>query len=92
MLGTQIKQPADHLDYDISFADWLPDDDFVETATASVSPTGELVITDILVLSPLVKVWLSDGVDGGSYKITVIATTNQGRVKETDFKIRVRDC
>ena len=92
MLGTQIKQPADRLDYDISFEDWLPEGDFVETATASVSPTGELAIDDILVLSPLVKVWLSDGLNGGSYKVTVTATTNQGRVKETDFKVRVRNC
>ncbi|MGL4297338.1 MAG: hypothetical protein ACRCTG_16640 [Aestuariivirga sp.] len=90
MLGIQTKQPADHLDYDISFEDWLPEDDFVQAATSSVDVAG-LTITDTLVMSPLVKVWLSGGVDGSTYKITVTATTNQGRVKETEFKLRVRN-
>lgn len=91
MLGIATKQPADYLDYDISFEEWLPTGDTVSTATASVDVTGELVIADVLVLSPTVKLWLSNGVNGSTYKITVIATTAAGRVKETEFKIRVRD-
>lgn len=91
MLGTQIKQPADYLDYDVSFEDWLPEGDAVSSATATVSPTSELAIADILVLSPLVKVWLSGGTTGSAYKITIVATTAQGRIKEAEFKIRVRE-
>lgn len=92
LLGIQPKQPSEKLDYDVTFEEWLTDDDTVQTATAVLDTTGELVIEDILVLSPTVKVWLSGGVNGITYKVTVKAITAQGRIKEAEFKIRVRDC
>lgn len=91
MLGQSIKQPADHLDYDITFEDWLPDGDTIVSASTSLDIAGELVVTNTLVLSPIVKVWVSGGVDGKTYKLTVLATTQQGRVKEVEFKLRVKD-
>lgn len=39
----------------------------------------------------IVKVWLSGGRDGIKYKVTVVATTTAGRVKEHDFKIRCKE-
>lgn len=91
MLGTLTKQPGERLDYDVNFEDWLTDDDTVASAGAVVSPTGELAIDDVLISNPIVKLWLSGGEDGKTYKITLTATTAFGRIKEAEFRIRVRD-
>ena len=92
MLGTLIKQPADLLDYDIDFSRWLPDDDTILTVTTAVDPAEELAVLSAHVDSPMVKVWVSGGVNGATYKVTVTVATQGGRIKEVDFKIRVRDC
>lgn len=91
MLATVTKQPADHLDYDIDYSRWLPDGDAVTMAVAAVDPPGELAIDSVQITDQIVKAWASGGVDGGTYKITITASTSGGRIKETDFKIRVRD-
>lgn len=98
MLGVKIKQPADQLDYDIDYSKWLPDDDEILTVETRVDPpfdedTGTGVVVDSAhVDSPFVKVWCSGGENGETYKVTVIVATRGGRVKEEEFKIRVRDC
>lgn len=92
MLGVQQKQPADLLDYDIDFTRWLTEDDTITTAVVTVSPADELTAQSVFVDSPIVKVWLTGGVDGSTYTVTVTASTAGGRIKETDFRIRVRDC
>lgn len=37
------------------------------------------------------KVWLSGGVDGLVYKVTLSATTHEGRIVETDFRIKIKE-
>jgi hypothetical protein len=91
MLWTVPKQPVDHLDYDIDFARWLPEDDTITTATAISDAPTDLVIESVQISSPVVKVWVSGGTDGSTYKITVVASTSGGRIKETEFRIRVRE-
>ncbi len=91
MLATIIKQPADQLDYDVDYGRWLPDGDAVTMAETSVEPQGELIIDSVQLTDRTVKVWISGGVDGGTYKITVTASTSGGRIKEADFRIRVRE-
>lgn len=91
MLGVLTKQPADFLDYDVNFEDWLTEDDTVASSGAVVEPAGELTVSDILISNPIVKLWLAGGVDGKSYKVTVTTTTAFGRVKQAEFRIRVKD-
>jgi hypothetical protein len=98
MLGIMMKEPADQRDYDIDFSRWLPDDDTVTTAVATVDPPYDAVanpsgvqVTSIGVTSPIVKVWANGGLDGITYKISVKVSTNGGRIKEVDFKLRVKD-
>lgn len=95
MLGNVQKQPADTLDYDVDFGKWLPDDDeiltVVATATTIDGEATPLVIDSVQVASPIVKVWLSGGTDGSGYVVTVTIATAGGRIKETEFKLRVKD-
>lgn len=86
------KQPADQLDYDLDFSDWLTEDDTINGADAVSSVPEELAIESVSVSGQTVKVWVSGGVDGSTYKITTTVTTALGRIKELDFKIRVKDC
>ena len=88
-LASITQQPRDVRDYDIDFGEWFPLGDTVVTATVSVEPAG-LTVTYAL-QHPRVKVWLQDGVSGGSYKVTVVAYTNDGRAKEVELKVRIKD-
>ena len=92
MLGIKQKRPADVLDFDVDYEDWLTDDDEITTVTTSVSPAGELVVDSVQVSNPEVKVWVSGGVNGSTYEIEVTAATTGGRVKVECFKVRVKDC
>lgn len=89
LLGTVTQQPRDVRDYDIDFGEWFPLDDTVVDADVSVAPVG--LTTTYAVQHPRVKVWLQDGLAGTTYKVTVVAYTNDGRAKEVELKVRVKD-
>lgn len=90
ILGTFSKQPVEVLDYDIDCSDWLVSDDVLASATAVTDVAG-LTVDSVLVSSPRVKVWLSGGTNGAAYKVTVTITTDDGRVKQVEFRVRVKD-
>ena len=83
------KQPSDILDYDIDLSEWLSSGDNVIAADVTV-PSG-LTLDHKTVTDDRVKIWLADGVDGTTYKVTTRITTEDGRNKEVDFEIKVRD-
>lgn len=93
MLGTDMKRPDDRLDYDVDFArrGWLDESDTIIDASAHAEP-ADISVDTVAVYGPVVKVWLSGGEAGRSYKINVIVSTAEGRVKEDTFQIRVVDC
>lgn len=89
-LQTFEKQPAELLDYDADFVDWLANEaDTIAGHTVTV-PTG-ITLENSGVVSGVVKVWLSGGTSGATYKITVRITTTAGRVKEYDFNLLVKE-
>ena len=101
ILGTFYKQPADTFDYDIDFSQFLSDGDTLVSAgnppipsplNVAVTPTG-LTIGGTYVVDngTTIKQWISGGVDGGRYKISVTATSNAGRVIQVEFVVRVKD-
>jgi len=92
MHGIKQKRPADVLDFDLTYEDWITDDDTITTVTTAVTPPGELEVDSVQVSNPEVKVWVSGGEDGSTYDIEVTAATNGGRVKVECFKIRVKGC
>jgi len=89
LIATHTQQPADTLDYDVTYEDWLEAGDAVESATATVAPAGLDVV--VLIASPIVKLWVSEGVDKTTYKITLTTTTVDGRVKQDEIRIKVKD-
>jgi hypothetical protein len=101
ILGTFYKQPAESLDYDIDFSQFLTDGDtLLSTGNPPVpSPLDVVVSPSGLTLGPTfviesgktIKQWLSGGTNGGKYKITLTATSNAGRVKQVEFVVRVKD-
>jgi hypothetical protein len=90
ILGTFNKQPAEVMDYDIDFTKWMVEGDSIVAALATVDNPG-LTITQTLITTPVVKVWVSGGTTSNTYKITVIATSTGGRVKEVEFKLKVKE-
>lgn len=97
LLGTKTKQPSERLDYDLDFSEFLPEDDELSEdgsgVVTVVSPTGALAIDAVSVLpgGKTVKIWAAGGVDGATYKITVTATSNGNRIKESEIKIKVKE-
>lgn len=90
MLGTFPKQPVEVKDYDLDYSEWLTDGDNVESATV-VSDIAGLTIESVFIADPRVKIWLSGGTSGITYKLTVTTTTADGRVKQDEFKVKVKD-
>jgi hypothetical protein len=88
-LGTVTIQPYDIQDYDIDFSEWFPFDDTVVSASIFVATPGLSVARAIE--HPRVKVWVRNGEPGTRHKITVVAYTNDGRAKEVELKVRVKD-
>jgi hypothetical protein len=92
IIGRMTKQPLEVLDYDVDFSEWLPTTDFIATASAVVSPATSLAIGTVSVFDTTwVKVWLSSGVTGTKYKITVTVVTDDGRTKEAEFYVNVKE-
>lgn len=89
VLGSFRQQPADVLDYDIDYSEWLPEGDVI-TEVAAVAVPSSLTVARVI-QSPRVKIWCSTGVNGVTYKVTVTATTNDGRVKQVEFRLKVKD-
>jgi hypothetical protein len=77
------KDPGDTLDYvlDLSKALAGDDGDSIKTLDVSISPAnpGDLLMTQSTVDGDLAVLWLSSGVAGTTYAVTIVAGTNSGR-------------
>lgn len=89
-LGQFTKQPSEVVDYDVDYSEWLTDGDNVDSATVTPSPAG-LTIDSTFINDPRVKIWVSGGTNGITYKLTVTMTTVEGRIKQDEFKVKVKD-
>ena len=89
-LGNFNKQPVEIIDYDIDYSEWLTAGDNVQAASVEVVPVG-LMVESTFINAPRVKIWVSGGTTGTAYKLTVTATTADGRVKQDEFKVKVKD-
>lgn len=92
LLAKIAKQPRDVRDYDIDFgsAEWgFPATDVISSVQCTVEPSG---LTATYAYSGLVaKIWAQGGTNKVNYKVTVLATTNNGRAKEVELIFKVKD-
>lgn len=84
------QQPAERLDYDVDYTDWLPSADSLSSATVSVSPSG-LTIDSPAINGKFVKLWVSGGSSGAKYKATLTVVTAIGRTKQDEILFTVKD-
>lgn len=87
------KQPADVQDFDIDYGEWLDGMNDIApgpTGLVVVAETG-LTITASTLTDGRVKIWTSGGIDGTTYKITATVTTDGGRVKQAEIKVKVKE-
>lgn len=89
-LGSFTKQPVEVVDYDLDYTDWLTAGDNVASAVVTVD-INTLTIDMVLINDPRVKIWVSGGTDKITYKLTVTTTTDEGRVKQDEFRIKIKD-
>ncbi|WP_276200276.1 hypothetical protein [Chelatococcus sp. XZ-Ab1] len=88
-IATFFKDPDDVLDYDVDLARWLPEGDVIVSAVSLISD-GSAFITATEPTDTTVRVWVSGGTSGTDQIVTVRATTEQGRVKDVSFRLRIR--
>lgn len=96
ILATYEKQPAEYKDYDIDYSQWLtPADDTISLVTTTVTSTTEAVPTlsvDLIQNTVYVsKLWVAGGTVGVKYKITVLLTTLDGRIDESELIFNIKD-
>lgn len=93
VVGTVRQQPSDVQDYDIDFSEWFPVDDTIVSAEISVSPS--MPLPPSYAISPsgqVVKVWIYEGGESGvTYQVSLKASTNDGRVKEVELRVRIKE-
>lgn len=101
IIKTFNKQPSERLDYDILGEKWLRTNDaFVEVLErritkqdgkeydeATLKDEGTVISED----GKRLKIWLSGGVDGQSYLVTLRILTKHGLEKEVDFYVNVME-
>jgi hypothetical protein len=92
ILGRKLKQSGETLDYDVSYEDWFENRSDAPASHTVTADTGITVVTSSLT-GEIVRVVLSGGTDGETYKITVKLTTNAATpiIKEADFTVRIKD-
>jgi hypothetical protein len=95
-----MKQPVERVDYDIDYSEWLTTNDNVESVVVTVFPDesvmvpvpdSRLHILTAVVIDPIVKLWIEGGRNGLTYKVTLTMTSADGRIKQDEFKLKVKD-
>jgi hypothetical protein len=87
---TVSKQPGEKRRWGIDYTEALDEGDAVESVSSVVSPTG----LDALAVpaSPRVRLSVSGGTTGTTYKITLtVTTTNGNEIFEDEVLVKVKE-
>jgi len=91
ILGTTTKQPREVIDFDVSYTTALAArSDTLSTKTVEVSPVG-LTIVSSTIVGDKIKVLVSAGTTGITYKVTILATTIGGLTYEDEVTVIVEE-
>lgn len=89
-LGKVAQQPAERQSYTVDYSEALTVGDNIESATATSSPEG-LVVENVTVTAQRVRFWVSGGDSGVSYKVTVTASTADGRTFQDELTFKIKE-
>lgn len=87
-LKTFSKAAAAKLDYSISWADWLPAGDTIDTAVWTADEG--VTLSDDSVTGSVATVWIEGGTAGSGYLVTCTVTTDDGRIDERSIALTVK--
>lgn len=90
ILAVFSKQTHEVQDYDVDFTPYLTEHVDTPVSYTVVAEAG-ITIDSHSRTGNVIKVWVSGGENGVTYKITVTMTTAGGRVREADVKVKFRD-
>lgn len=90
-LGAVRQQPAEVLSYTVRYQDALTAGDDITESTVVAEPTGELTIDRVVVLADRVRFWVSGGVSGKRYKVTITTETAESRRFQDELLFSIRD-
>lgn len=90
LLGTVRQQPQEKKSYSVDYSEALGANDDVAQIEACFSEPDDLVVTPVLASGTRVRVWVSGGVDGQTYKITLRVLTSGGEILEDELLCRVK--
>ena len=88
--GKFTKQPIEVQDYDIDFNEYLEFHNDVALTHTAVAEAGVSILSSALT-GGVVKVFVSGGTDGNTYKVSATITTQGGRVKQGDILVKVKE-
>jgi hypothetical protein len=88
-LKRYIKAPGETLDYDVDFAPWLAARSDTIASFSVLVGTGAVVESSAQ-LGGKIRAYVSGGVSGRSYPLSVAIQTTGGRVKIATLQVRVR--
>jgi len=77
-----MKQPRDHLDYEIDLTEWLGENDRIQNVVVD-APDG-IEVTSVGYSDTRAVIWIKGGTSGVEYKLSPLIYTNN-RVKEVDL-------
>lgn len=89
-LGRVRQQPNERLSYTVHYAGALPPGDELDFVVVCSDPRG-LLIDPIARLPDRARFWVTGGVSGQPYKVTVVAATKQGQMYEDELFFAIHD-
>lgn len=96
LVGKDVQQPRERLSWDVSFREWMPAGDEIATADVTVrrlagDGADPLVVHDVRTSPTMVQVWLEAGTAGDKWRVEILAETVEGRKREAEFDITVKE-
>ena len=85
------KQPGEVLNVAMDFAEWLNTVDIISSPVVTVEPDGVLTISNESVSGQKATMTIAGGNDGGTYRVQVQVSVNNGQTLQGDGKLKVRE-
>lgn len=93
----KIKDPQGKVDFVYHADEWLPEGDLLESGLVTIyDPGTENPNTEVVIVSEECKdleyiVWLSGGVLGSKYWVTLHYVTEEGREDDCTFELTIQE-